>query len=128
MQGRGKREMPDKTRRPAASPGTISTCANLAATPPEIEHGSPWGVGGGGGVATVASALASHQGDQGSIPGGFTLEFSHVRIMLYDAGFLGILPFPSPLHSIAAPSSFHVTSRDDRHLQVPVVNAVTHTQ
>ncbi|KAJ8872330.1 hypothetical protein PR048_025934 [Dryococelus australis] len=41
MKGRGKREISDKTRRPTASSGTISTCENPV-TRPGIEPGSPW--------------------------------------------------------------------------------------
>ncbi|KAJ8894709.1 hypothetical protein PR048_000016 [Dryococelus australis] len=37
MKGRGKREIPEKIRRPAASYGMIPTCENLGETPP----GSP---------------------------------------------------------------------------------------
>ncbi|KAJ8866745.1 hypothetical protein PR048_032606 [Dryococelus australis] len=40
MQGYGKREIPEKTRRPAASSGTIPTCESSRATPPGIEPGS----------------------------------------------------------------------------------------
>ncbi|KAJ8871794.1 hypothetical protein PR048_028134 [Dryococelus australis] len=40
-EGRGKREIPEKTRRPAASSGTIPTCENPGATPLGIEPGSP---------------------------------------------------------------------------------------
>ncbi|KAJ8891644.1 hypothetical protein PR048_004172 [Dryococelus australis] len=40
--GGGKREIPEKTRRPVASSGTIPTCDNLEATPPGIEPGTPW--------------------------------------------------------------------------------------
>ncbi|KAJ8876749.1 hypothetical protein PR048_021196 [Dryococelus australis] len=36
-----KWEIPKKTRRPAASSGTISTCENLGENPPGIELGSP---------------------------------------------------------------------------------------
>ncbi|KAJ8877551.1 hypothetical protein PR048_022006 [Dryococelus australis] len=36
-----KREIPEKTRRPAASSGTIPACENPGATPPRIESGSP---------------------------------------------------------------------------------------
>ncbi|KAJ8880952.1 hypothetical protein PR048_017425 [Dryococelus australis] len=39
--GWGKRDIPEKTRRPAASPGTIPTCENPEATLPGIEPGSP---------------------------------------------------------------------------------------
>ncbi|KAJ8878402.1 hypothetical protein PR048_018980 [Dryococelus australis] len=38
----GEREIPDKTRRPAALSGTITTCEIPGATPPGIETGSPW--------------------------------------------------------------------------------------
>ncbi|KAJ8867451.1 hypothetical protein PR048_031253 [Dryococelus australis] len=37
MQGRGKREIPEKTRRPAASSVTIPTCEKPGATPPGTE-------------------------------------------------------------------------------------------
>ncbi|KAJ8875014.1 hypothetical protein PR048_022904 [Dryococelus australis] len=39
---RGKREIPEKTHRPAASSGTISTCENPEVSRPGIEPGSPW--------------------------------------------------------------------------------------
>ncbi|KAJ8880399.1 hypothetical protein PR048_016868 [Dryococelus australis] len=42
MQGRGKREIPEKTCRPAASSGTIPTCEDPEAAPPGNEPGSPW--------------------------------------------------------------------------------------
>ncbi|KAJ8872143.1 hypothetical protein PR048_025745 [Dryococelus australis] len=42
MQERGKREIPEKNRRPAASSGTISTCENPGVTRPEIELGCHW--------------------------------------------------------------------------------------
>ncbi|KAJ8880061.1 hypothetical protein PR048_020684 [Dryococelus australis] len=41
MKGRGKREIPEKTRRPAVSFDTIATRENLRAAPPEFEPGSP---------------------------------------------------------------------------------------
>ncbi|KAJ8878308.1 hypothetical protein PR048_018885 [Dryococelus australis] len=41
MQGRGKREISEKTRRPTASYGTIPTCENPV-TRPGIEACSPW--------------------------------------------------------------------------------------
>ncbi|KAJ8880929.1 hypothetical protein PR048_017402, partial [Dryococelus australis] len=40
-EGRGKREIPEKTRHPAASSGTIPTCESPVARP-GIEPGSPW--------------------------------------------------------------------------------------
>ncbi|KAJ8890934.1 hypothetical protein PR048_010443 [Dryococelus australis] len=42
MKGREKRDVPEKTRRPAAFSGTIPTCENPGATRPGIEPGSPW--------------------------------------------------------------------------------------
>ncbi|KAJ8869231.1 hypothetical protein PR048_030803 [Dryococelus australis] len=39
--GWGRREIPEKTRRPVALSGTIPTCGNPGATPPGIEPGSP---------------------------------------------------------------------------------------
>ncbi|KAJ8889773.1 hypothetical protein PR048_009276 [Dryococelus australis] len=41
VQGRGNRDIPEKTRRPTASSGTIPTCENPV-TQPGIEPGSPW--------------------------------------------------------------------------------------
>ncbi|KAJ8870162.1 hypothetical protein PR048_029175 [Dryococelus australis] len=41
VKGRGKRETPEKTRRPMASSGTIPTCENPV-TRPGIEPGLPW--------------------------------------------------------------------------------------
>ncbi|KAJ8891042.1 hypothetical protein PR048_010551 [Dryococelus australis] len=42
MLGRGKREIPEETRRPAAWPSTIPTYENPRATQPGTEPGSPW--------------------------------------------------------------------------------------
>ncbi|KAJ8891250.1 hypothetical protein PR048_010766 [Dryococelus australis] len=42
MKGWGKREIPEKTRRPAASYGTTTRCENPGVTRPGIEPGSPW--------------------------------------------------------------------------------------
>ncbi|KAJ8897691.1 hypothetical protein PR048_003041 [Dryococelus australis] len=41
MQGRGEREIPEKTRRPTAKSGAISICKNPEAAPPGIKPGSP---------------------------------------------------------------------------------------
>ncbi|KAJ8869229.1 hypothetical protein PR048_030801 [Dryococelus australis] len=41
LKERGKREIPEKIRRPTASSGTIPTCENPV-TRPGIEPGSPW--------------------------------------------------------------------------------------
>ncbi|KAJ8872861.1 hypothetical protein PR048_026477 [Dryococelus australis] len=42
MQGRGIREIPKKTRQPATSFDTISTCENSWAASPGVKSGSPW--------------------------------------------------------------------------------------
>ncbi|KAJ8872105.1 hypothetical protein PR048_025706 [Dryococelus australis] len=42
LKGGGRRETPGKTRRPAASSGTIPTCEHPGSTPPWIKPGSPW--------------------------------------------------------------------------------------
>ncbi|KAJ8867513.1 hypothetical protein PR048_031315 [Dryococelus australis] len=46
MKGRGKREIPEKTRRQAASSGMIPTCENMGGARPGNEPGSPWWEGG----------------------------------------------------------------------------------
>ncbi|KAJ8893636.1 hypothetical protein PR048_006236 [Dryococelus australis] len=83
IRGQRKREIPEKTRRPTASSGTMST----------YEH--PAGSGG-----AVAGARASHHGDPRLIPGGPAPGFSHVGIVLDDAAcrraFLGYLRLPHP--------------------------------
>ncbi|KAJ8888421.1 hypothetical protein PR048_007911 [Dryococelus australis] len=67
----------------------------------------------------VVRLLASHVAEPGSIPGGVTPEFSHVKIVPVDdagsAGFLGNLPVFPAQHSgsaprIASPSSALETS------------------
>ncbi|KAJ8895174.1 hypothetical protein PR048_000499 [Dryococelus australis] len=42
LQWRGKREIPEKIYRPAASSGTIAKCKSLGTYPPRIEPDSPW--------------------------------------------------------------------------------------
>ncbi|KAJ8887585.1 hypothetical protein PR048_013802 [Dryococelus australis] len=42
MKGWGKRDIPKKTSRPAASSGMIPICENPGVTQPEIEPGSSW--------------------------------------------------------------------------------------
>ncbi|KAJ8870513.1 hypothetical protein PR048_029536 [Dryococelus australis] len=42
MKGRGKQDIPEKTRWPAASCDAIPTCGNPGVTRPGIEPGSPW--------------------------------------------------------------------------------------
>ncbi|KAJ8867350.1 hypothetical protein PR048_031151 [Dryococelus australis] len=43
MKGRCKRDIPEKTHRPAASSGAITMCENPGPTPPGVEPGSPRG-------------------------------------------------------------------------------------
>ncbi|KAJ8898075.1 hypothetical protein PR048_003435 [Dryococelus australis] len=65
--------------------------------------------------SVVVRLLASHRGDPGSIPGGVTTGFPHVRIVLDDAAgrrwffFSGISRFSPLLHSGAAPYSTRFT-------------------
>ncbi|KAJ8870200.1 hypothetical protein PR048_029216 [Dryococelus australis] len=79
----------------------------------------------------VARALASHHGDPGPIPGGFTSVFSHVVIVLDDAACRRVFSrhsrfpcpcIPAPLHTSV---SFHVMSGDDGHLRVQAGKPVT---
>ncbi|KAJ8890905.1 hypothetical protein PR048_010414 [Dryococelus australis] len=75
----------------------------------------------------VARALASHHGDPGSIPSGFTPGFSHVGILLNDAAFRWVFSGYSSFSSscITAPLhprvSLHTMSGDDWHLRVPAI-------
>ncbi|KAJ8898102.1 hypothetical protein PR048_003462 [Dryococelus australis] len=63
----------------------------------------------------------SHLDEPGSIPGGADSGFSHVGIVPDGAaGFLGDLPFTSPLQARAAPSSPHCTIIDSRDLEVKI--------
>ncbi|KAJ8878304.1 hypothetical protein PR048_018881 [Dryococelus australis] len=98
-QGRLKREIPEKTRQPAASSGTIPTCKNTGVSQPGIEPCSYW-------WEASISLLAFHQCEPGSIPGQVT-GFSHVGIVPDDAAgrrvFSGISRFPSPPRSGTAP-------------------------
>ncbi|KAJ8878191.1 hypothetical protein PR048_022659 [Dryococelus australis] len=56
LQGRGKRQILEKTCRPAASCSIISTCKNPVVTPPSIEPASIQALG----CTTLANKLASH--------------------------------------------------------------------
>ncbi|KAJ8890314.1 hypothetical protein PR048_009822 [Dryococelus australis] len=119
MKGRGKRQIPENTRQPTASSGTIPTCENPV-TRPGIEPGSPWWearmlIAQPQRPPTSVSVLAPHLGESGSIPGGVTPRFLHVGIMTDDdAGrrvFWGISRFPCPFvpalldTRLASPSS-----------------------
>ncbi|KAJ8871407.1 hypothetical protein PR048_027724 [Dryococelus australis] len=114
----GKREIPEKARRLAASSGTITTRENPRADPPGIEPSSPrWepsrSVLCG---ATVAERLASSPPTKAI---GARSPAGSLRIFAcgnrdggchWWAGILGYHPLPPPLHSGAAPSSHHVKS------------------
>ncbi|KAJ8870348.1 hypothetical protein PR048_029369 [Dryococelus australis] len=85
--GGGKQDIPERTRRPAASSGTIPACENPGATPTEIEPGSPrW----------EASSLATRS----PLPWGKKIapEIDHftIRVCVYfsrlDACLAGISP------------------------------------
>ncbi|KAJ8881159.1 hypothetical protein PR048_017632 [Dryococelus australis] len=106
MKGRGKREIPEKSRRPTALSGTIPTCENTV-TRPGNEPGSPcweasvlisqppWPLRSG---YVVVRLLASDQSEPGSIPGRVAPRFSRVGIVPDNAAgrrFLtGISRFP----------------------------------
>ncbi|KAJ8877359.1 hypothetical protein PR048_021813 [Dryococelus australis] len=60
MQGRRKREISEKTRKPAASSGTSPTCKNPGATPPGIEPNATQ-VGGEQSNHYTTAALRSHR-------------------------------------------------------------------
>ncbi|KAJ8868591.1 hypothetical protein PR048_030129 [Dryococelus australis] len=105
--GGGKRENPEKTRRPAASSGTISTWEGPGATQSGIEPGSAiWEASSLTATppkplpATV-SLLASHQDETGSIPGRVTPDFAcgnRAGRCRWSAGFSRGSPF-SPAFS-----------------------------
>ncbi|KAJ8893752.1 hypothetical protein PR048_006352 [Dryococelus australis] len=114
---------PRKPRGPAASPGMISTRENPRATLPGIEPGSPRYEASLDQVLLLVlltelgfcpiqveprwcggqTTLASHQGEQGSIPGEVAPRFSRVVIVPDDATdwriFSGISFFSPHLHS-----------------------------
>ncbi|KAJ8871348.1 hypothetical protein PR048_027665 [Dryococelus australis] len=79
----------------------------------------------------LASALASHLGNPGPIPGGFAPGFSHVGIVLDDAAcrriFSGYSRLPRPCIPVLLHHrvSFHVMFRDDGHLRVSAGKSVT---
>ncbi|KAJ8870165.1 hypothetical protein PR048_029178 [Dryococelus australis] len=119
----GKREIPEKTRRPAASSGTIPSCEN-----PGVEPEAPWDMYRCHPAAcprpclsqlSVSSAHLS-RGQWRPLPAP-TLDYllptkaNRVKIpsgvargdragrCRWSAGFLGDLPFPSTIHFGAAP-------------------------
>ncbi|KAJ8879830.1 hypothetical protein PR048_020447 [Dryococelus australis] len=78
---------------------------------------------------SLARALASHHGDQGSIPGGFTPGSSQGEIVLDDAAyrrvFSGYSRFPVLAFQRRSILGLHAMSGDDGHLWVPAGKPVT---
>ncbi|KAJ8883320.1 hypothetical protein PR048_015163 [Dryococelus australis] len=101
MKRRRKREIPEKTRRPAALPGTIPTCEN-----PEWPNR----------VLNPASLCGKRgpNNTQNIMPCRATPGFSKVEIVPDGAAgwrvFSWICRFPPPLHSSATSSSPHFTA------------------
>ncbi|KAJ8883905.1 hypothetical protein PR048_015760, partial [Dryococelus australis] len=132
---------PEKTRRPAASSGTIPTCANPAMTLPGIEPSSPrWEASSlsiasprSPGGTVVVRPLTSHQGEQSSIPGGVAPGFWHVGIVPDDATgrrvFSGIFHFTPLLQSSAALYSPHSPSSalETSVLRAAQIRSLTHS-
>ncbi|KAJ8885108.1 hypothetical protein PR048_011304 [Dryococelus australis] len=127
MQVRGKRDIPEKSRRPAASSSTIPTCENPGATPLEIEPGPH---------CLEARSLTTKPLQPNDI-NRCPLLVLHVRIISiagrcrWLAGFLGDLPFAPPLHSgtththIDSPSSALKTSMLRAAQNSPLVSTIT---
>ncbi|KAJ8870875.1 hypothetical protein PR048_027176 [Dryococelus australis] len=122
MQERGKREIPEKTLRPASSSGTTPTCENPAATPLDSNpvhldeasslNNNKWILFLGG--ATVAERIACSpptkvnrvHSPAGSLP-DFRMWDSCQTLSLAGGGFIfGDLPFPRPF--IPAPLHTHL--------------------
>ncbi|KAJ8880350.1 hypothetical protein PR048_016817 [Dryococelus australis] len=132
MKVRGRGEIPNKTHRPTASSGTIPSCKNPGVTRPRTEPGSHlWEASRlTAHSATVAPNLAWLQwfvadylpsrrtgfDSQRSDPGFRTRKTW--RNLPLAGGFLGVLPFPSPLQSDALPSSSHFTFTGTQNLAV----------
>ncbi|KAJ8888091.1 hypothetical protein PR048_007578 [Dryococelus australis] len=104
MKGRGKREIPEKTRRPKASPGTIPTCEDLVTRPGDRTRFAL----AGGERANRSATVASY----------YTLGFPHVGIGPDDVAgrrvFSGLSRFPRPCipgmlrpHLASPPRSFN---------------------
>ncbi|KAJ8877710.1 hypothetical protein PR048_022165 [Dryococelus australis] len=105
----GKREIPEKIRRPAASSGTIPTSENPGATSPGIELCSP-GAYAANIVRGAALAGRLHCSPPTKGEPGHSRIFAsgkRVRRCHCSAGFLGDLPFLPPLHSGTAQFSPH---------------------
>ncbi|KAJ8878675.1 hypothetical protein PR048_019260 [Dryococelus australis] len=118
--GGGKLEIPEKTHRPAASSGTIPTCENPGATPPEIYHGSPWWEASS--LTTTPSQPHRYTRLASSPPtkanrvqtSGRVTGISQVGIVPDDAVGRRVVSeisrFSPPLHSSAAPYSLQSLS------------------
>ncbi|KAJ8873863.1 hypothetical protein PR048_024699 [Dryococelus australis] len=98
MQGRGKRENPEKTRRPTASSGTIPTCENPV-TRPGIKPGSPcWEatytiVYGEVVVESDFAAAAGRRRDvQNKLAGDLTLLYPSLRVCVRPGTKLACYP------------------------------------
>ncbi|KAJ8877944.1 hypothetical protein PR048_022404, partial [Dryococelus australis] len=120
-EGGGKGEIPEKTRRPAASPDAIPTCEN-----PEGPRFTVMGGEQSNRSATAAppqnykeTLLASHQGEPGSIPGRFNTDirkWGSCRTMPLVVGFSRGYPVSPTLHSGAAPYSTSISIIDSQYL------------
>ncbi|KAJ8872062.1 hypothetical protein PR048_025663 [Dryococelus australis] len=84
-QRRNAREIPEKTRRPAASSGMIPAYENPGATRLGVEPSSTLSPSPFFLFFISENTLASLLGALGSIPGGVVLGFSHVGIVPGDA-------------------------------------------
>ncbi|KAJ8869020.1 hypothetical protein PR048_030566 [Dryococelus australis] len=107
-------EIPEKTRRPTVSSGTITTFENPVTrrcSPPALPGGEHANHSANAARQSrgdvVARLLASHLGELGSNPGGIApglfARGSRVERRRWSAGFLGGLLFSRPLRSNAAP-------------------------
>ncbi|KAJ8869356.1 hypothetical protein PR048_030931 [Dryococelus australis] len=103
MKGRGKREIPEKIRRAAASPSTIPNCENPGANRPGFERGSPW---------WEASRVTDQPPQPPQIPDNVNLTH------LYICNMLVIEPcFIRQAWGIAAPINEHFTISWPNHVQ-----------
>ncbi|KAJ8896780.1 hypothetical protein PR048_002125 [Dryococelus australis] len=143
MKMRGKREIPEKTRRPAPSSGTIPTCENQGVVRRGIEPSSPQPFGLSGPLfwgttpakqqccdEDTVSLLASHQGEPGSILGRATpASGNRDGRCRWSAGFLGNPPFPPSFHSGAFPYSLQspTSALKTSLLRASQISSLTHS-
>ncbi|KAJ8886518.1 hypothetical protein PR048_012729 [Dryococelus australis] len=89
MQGRGKSGIPEESRQPVASSGTIPTCENMGATSPRMESVSPsWEMGN----LTTASSCLSGKGINTVAGYDSRLIFIAVNEMLSSSRYLSSIP------------------------------------